>query len=162
MPAVKPRFREIQESDVDAIADLLTRGFVHRSRQYWIRGLRRQGARSLPPDVPRFGYLMESDRKPVGCLLLIYSTKTIDGTTTICCNNSSWYVDPEFRNYAALFASMAMADSSSIFRNWPPFANSICPSSFSSLITMATPPFGLRKPPSSDRPRWDVTTVPVS
>jgi hypothetical protein len=106
MPAVKPRFREIQESDVDAIADLLTRGFVHRSRQYWMRGLRRQGARSLPPDVPRFGYLMESDGKPVGCLLLIYSTKTIDGTTTICCNNSSWYVDPEFRNYAALFASM--------------------------------------------------------
>jgi hypothetical protein len=106
MPAVKPRFREIQESDVDAIADLLTRGFVHRSREYWMRGLRRQGARSLPPDVPRFGYLMESDGKPVGCLLLIYSTKTIDGTTTICCNNSSWYVDPEFRNYAALFASM--------------------------------------------------------
>src|SRR3984957_7440 len=106
MPAVKPRFREIQESDVDAIADLLTRGFVHRSRQYWRRGLRRQGARSLPPDVPRFGYLMGGDGKPVGCLLLIYSTKTIDGTTTICCNNSSWYVDPEFRNYAALFASM--------------------------------------------------------
>ena len=106
MPAVKPRFREIQESDLEAIADLLTRGFVHRSRQYWMRGLRRQGARSLPPDVPRFGYLMESDGEPVGCLLLIYSTKTIDGTTTICCNNSSWYVDPEFRNYAALFASM--------------------------------------------------------
>ena len=106
MPAVKPRFREIQESDLEAIADLLTRGFVHRSRQYWMRGLRRQGARSLPPDVPRFGYLMESDGKPVGCLLLIYSTKTIDGTTAICCNNSSWYVDPEFRNYAALFASM--------------------------------------------------------
>ena len=89
MPAVKPRFREIQESDLEAIADLLTRGFVHRSRQYWMRGLRRQGARSLPPDVPRFGYLMESNGKPVGCLLLIYSTKTIDGTTTICCNNSS-------------------------------------------------------------------------
>ena len=106
MPAVQPRFREIQESDVDAIADLLTRGFVSRSRQYWITGLKRQGARSLPPNAPRYGYLMEHDGKPVGCLLLIYSTKTIDGTTTICCNNSSWYVDPEFRNYAALFASM--------------------------------------------------------
>jgi hypothetical protein len=106
MPAVKPRFREIQESDLDAIADLLTRGFVHRSRQYWMLGLRRQGARSLPPDVPRFGYLMESDGKPVGCLLLIYSTRTIDGHAAICCNVSSWYVDPEFRNYAALFASM--------------------------------------------------------
>jgi hypothetical protein len=106
MPAVKPRFREIQESDLEAIADLLTRGFVHRSREYWMLGLRRQGARSLPPDAPRFGYLMESDGKPVGCLLLIYSTRTIDGQAITCCNVSSWYVDPEFRNYAALFASM--------------------------------------------------------
>jgi len=106
MPAVKPRFREIQESDVEAIADLLTRGFVHRSREYWLHGLRRQGLRSPPQDAPRYGYLMESDGKPVGCLLLIYSTKMIDGETTLCCNNSSWYVDPEFRNYAALFASM--------------------------------------------------------
>ena len=106
MPAVKPRFREIQESDLEAIADLLTRGFVHRSREYWMLGLRRQGARTLPPDAPRFGYLMESDGKPVGCLLLIYSTKTIDGQAITCCNVSSWYVDPEFRNYAALFASM--------------------------------------------------------
>lgn len=106
MPAAKPRFREIQESDVDAIADLLTRGFVHRSREYWLLGLRRQGARSLPEGAPRYGYLMESDGKPVGCLLLIYSAKVIDGEAAICCNVSSWYVDPEFRNYAALFASM--------------------------------------------------------
>jgi hypothetical protein len=105
MPA-KPRFREIEENDLDAIADLLTRGFVHRSRQYWMLGLRRQGARSLPLGAPRYGYLMESDGQPVGCLLLIYSTKMIDGQTTTCCNVSSWYVDPEFRNYAALFASM--------------------------------------------------------
>src|SRR6202020_1977307 len=106
MPAVKPRFREIQESDLEAIADLLTRGFVHRSREYWMLGLSRQGARSPPPDAPRYGYLMENDGKPPGCLLLIYSTKISDGRAAICCNNSSWYVDPEFRNYAALFASM--------------------------------------------------------
>jgi hypothetical protein len=106
MPAVQPRFREIQDSDVDAIADLLTRGFVHRSREYWMAGLRRQGARMLPADAPRYGYLMEQDGKPVGCLLLIYSTKMIDGEAAICCNNSSWYADPEFRNYASLFASM--------------------------------------------------------
>ena len=106
MPAATPRFREIQESDVDAIADLLTRGFVHRSRDYWTRGLSRQGARALPEGAPRYGYLMEHDGKPVGCLLLIYSTKTIDGEAVTCCNVSSWYVDPEFRNYAALLASM--------------------------------------------------------
>jgi hypothetical protein len=106
MAAAKPEFREIQESDVEAIAGLLTGGFVYRSREYWMLGLRRQGARSLPPDAPRYGYLLEHDGKPVGCLLLIYSTKTIDGVPTVCCNVSSWYVDPEFRNYAALFASM--------------------------------------------------------
>jgi len=107
MLAVKPRVREILESDLQAIADLLTRGFVHRSRDYWMRGLQRQGARSLPANAVRYGYLLESEGTPVGCLLLIYSGKTIDGETASFCNLSSWYVDPAFRNYAALFASMA-------------------------------------------------------
>ena len=106
MLAVKPGFREIQESDLDAIGDLLTRGFQHRSREYWMRGLRRQGARTVPPGTPRYGYLLENDGLPVGCLLMIYSNKISDGETATCCNVSSWYVDPEFRNYAALFASM--------------------------------------------------------
>jgi hypothetical protein len=106
MLAVNPRIREISESDIDAIADLLTRGFVHRSREYWMRGLRRQGARPLPPDTPRYGYLLENEGVPVGCLLMIYSRTTLDGEMTTCCNVSSWYVDPAFRNTAALFASM--------------------------------------------------------
>lgn len=106
MLAVKPRFREIQEGDLDAIGDLLTRGFAHRNREYWMRGLRRQGARSLPAVTPRYGYLLEHQGTPVGCLLLIYSSKIIDGEAAACCNVSSWYVDPAFRNYAALFASM--------------------------------------------------------
>jgi hypothetical protein len=120
MPAAKPRFREIQESDVDAIADLLTRGFVHRSRDYWMLGLRRQGARSLPADAPRYGYLMEHEGKLVGCLLLIYSTKVIDGKTTTCCNNSSWYVDPEFRSYGALFVSMTQKRKDTTYFNVTP------------------------------------------
>ncbi len=103
---VKPRIREIRESDLDAIGDLLTRGFVHRSREYWMVGLRRQGTRSLPPGAPRYGYLLEHRGVPVGCLLLIYSSRIIDAESATCCNVSSWYVDPAFRNYAALFASM--------------------------------------------------------
>jgi hypothetical protein len=106
MLAVKPRVREILESDLGAIGDLLTRGFVHRKREYWMRGLQRQGARSLPADTPRYGYLLEEQGTPVGCLLLIYTSKIIDGESAIFCNVSSWYVDPAFRNYAALFASM--------------------------------------------------------
>jgi len=106
MLAVKPHFREILQSDLDAIGDLLTRGFVHRSREYWMRGLHYQGARSLPPGAPRYGYLLEHQGVPVGCLLLIHSSRMIDGEAAACCNVSSWYVDPAFRNYAALFASM--------------------------------------------------------
>src|SRR5579863_6211085 len=93
MLAAKPRFREILESDLDAIGDLLTRGFQHRSREYWMRGLRHQGARALPPGVPRYGYLLENNSVPVGCLLMIYSSKIVDGVTATCCNVSSWYVD---------------------------------------------------------------------
>jgi hypothetical protein len=107
MLAVKPRIREILESDLDAIGDLLTRGFVHRTREYWLGGLQRQATRSLPPGVPRFGYLLENQGTPVGCLLMVYSSKIVDGEAAIFCNLSSWYVDPEFRNYAALFASMS-------------------------------------------------------
>ena len=120
MLAVKPHFREIQQSDLDAIGDLLTRGFVHRSREYWMRGLHRQGARTLPQDAPRYGYLLEHQDAPVGCLLLIYSSKIIDGEAAACCNVSSWYVDPAFRNYAALFASMTQKRKEIIYFNVTP------------------------------------------
>jgi len=106
MSAAKPRFREIQAGDLDAIGDLLTRGFQHRNRDYWMRGLHRQGARPLPSGEPRYGYLIENNGAAVGSLLTIYSSKMIDGQAATFCNVSSWYVDPGFRNYAALFASM--------------------------------------------------------
>jgi hypothetical protein len=122
MPAAKPRIREISENDVEAIADLLTRGFVHRPREYWMRGLRRQGTRPLPLGVPRYGYLLENEGVPVGCLLLIYSSKVIDGETATCCNVSSWYVDPAFRNYAALFASMTQKRKDVTYFNVTPAA----------------------------------------
>jgi hypothetical protein len=120
MLAVKPRFRGILESDLEAIGDLLTRGFVHRSRDYWMRGLHRQRTRSLPPGAPRYGYLLEHEGAPVGCLLLIYSSKIIDGEAATCCNVSSWYVDPEFRSYAALFASMTQKRKEVIYLNVTP------------------------------------------
>jgi hypothetical protein len=101
-----PRIREITEQDLDAVGDLLTRGFVHRPRAYWMRGLQRQATREVPPNAPRFGYLMEHDGRAVGCLLLICTRRTVDGVIADRCNVSSWYVDPAYRNFAALFASM--------------------------------------------------------
>ena len=107
MTFAKVRCREISENDIDAIGDLLTRGFARRKREYWMRGLRYQSTRPLPSGVPRYGYFLEHEGKPVGCLLLIYSKKLCDGETSIFCNVSSWYVDPSFRNYASLLTMMA-------------------------------------------------------
>jgi hypothetical protein len=101
------RSREISEADLDSVADLLTRGFVGRSRQYWMQGLRRQAARDVPNGYPRFGYMLDNGGTAVGVLLLIYTSSDDRGEATIRCNLSSWYVDPAFRNYAALLTKIA-------------------------------------------------------
>jgi len=107
MLAQKLRCREISETDLDAVADLLTRGFVGRSREYWMQGLRRQAVRKVPDGYPRFGYMLDNDGSPVGILLLLYAARHDGGEVAIQCNLSSWYVDPVFRGYAALLTKIA-------------------------------------------------------
>ena len=109
MTALKPliRCREIGEADIDRIADLLTRGFEGRSRDDWMRGLRRQAARDVPQGYPRFGYMLDNDGMPVGVLLLMYSLRESGGETTVFCNLSSWYVEPAYRNYAPMLTKIA-------------------------------------------------------
>ena len=118
----KVRCREITESDVDAIADLLTRGFVGRSRDYWIRGLRRQAFRPVPEGYPRFGYMLDNDGLSVGVLLLIYTARKDGEETAIQCNLSSWYVEPAFRNYAPLLAKIAQRHKDVTYLNISPAA----------------------------------------
>ena len=114
------RCREIFDTDIDAIADLLTRGFVHRSREYWMRGLRRQAAREVPQGYPRFGYMLDNGGTAVGVLLLLYTSRTHGQETTIHCNLSSWYVEPAFRNYAPLLTSVAQRNKEVTYLNISP------------------------------------------
>ena len=109
MNALQPkiRCREIRESDIDAVADLLTRGFVGRARDYWMQGLRRQAAREVPSGYSRFGYMLDHDGTPVGVLLLLYSFRDAGGEAAIHCNLSSWYVEPAYRNYAPMLTKIA-------------------------------------------------------
>jgi hypothetical protein len=116
----KVRCREIRESDVEAIADLLTRGFVGRSREYWIQGLRRQAFRAVPEGYPRFGYMLDDDGTPVGVLLLIYTALGNGEATAIQCNLSSWYVDPAYRNYAPLLTKVAQRHKDVTYLNISP------------------------------------------
>jgi hypothetical protein len=117
------RCREIAQPDLVAVAELLARGFSGRTRDYWLRGLERQGARLIPADCPRYGYLLEQDDVPVGVLLLLCTSRVEDGETTIRCNVSSWYVEPPFRNYATLLTSMAQKNRNVTYINISPAAN---------------------------------------
>jgi hypothetical protein len=114
------RCREITDADLDAVADLLTRGFVGRSRDYWISGLRRQAAREIPNGYPRFGYMLAHDGQPVGVLLLLYTARSGGGATAIQCNLSSWYVEPAFRNYAPLLTRIAQRHNEVTYLNISP------------------------------------------
>jgi hypothetical protein len=119
--AQKLRCREIAETDIDAVADLLTRGFAGRSREYWMQGLRRQAAREVPNGYPRFGYMLDQDGQPVGVLLLLYTSRgNGGGEPTIHCNLSSWYVDPAFRNYASLLTRIAQRHKEVTYLNISP------------------------------------------
>jgi hypothetical protein len=115
------RCREIADTDIDAVADLLTRGFAGRSREYWMHGLRRQAAREVPNGYPRFGYMLDQDGQPVGVLLLLYTSRgNGGGEPTIHCNLSSWYVDPAFRNYASLLTRIAQRHKEVTYLNISP------------------------------------------
>jgi hypothetical protein len=116
----KIRCREISGTDIDAVADLLTRGFVGRSREYWMQGLRRQAVREVPEGYPRFGYMLDNDGHAIGVLLLLYTSRTSGGKTAIQCNLSSWYVEPAFRNYAPLLTKIAQRHKEVTYLNISP------------------------------------------
>ena len=97
------RCRQIRQADLEAVADLLARGFPARPRKYWTSALARLAARSAPEGCPRFGYLLEADGVPAGVLLLIFT----ETGGAVRCNVSSWYVEPAHRGHAALLASLA-------------------------------------------------------
>jgi hypothetical protein len=116
----KIRCREITEADIDAVADLLTRGFVGRSREYWMQGLRRQAAREVPSGYPRFGYMLDNDGMAAGVLLLLYTSRSDGNEAAIQCNLSSWYVEPAFRNYAPLLTKIAQRNKEVTYLNISP------------------------------------------
>jgi hypothetical protein len=114
------RCREITEADIDAVADLLTRGFVTRSREYWMQGLRRQAAREVPKGYPRFGYMLDAGGEAVGVLLLLYASRISGNEAAVHCNLSSWFVDPKYRNYAALLTKIAQRHQEVTYLNISP------------------------------------------
>ena len=104
----KIRCRQIEAGDVAAVAELLQRGFPSRKRRFWQRALDELTRREPPPGLPKYGYLLETDGRLVGAILMICSAMRIGDSLAPRCNLSSWYVEPAFRAYAPLLVSHAL------------------------------------------------------
>jgi len=83
-------------------------------------GLRRQAVREVPDGYPRFGYMLDSDGRPAGVLLLLYTARANGGEVAIQCNLSSWYVDPAFRGYAPMLTKIAQRHKEVTYLNISP------------------------------------------
>ena len=106
--APKIHSRQINESDIGGVVDLLARGFPGRTRQFWLRAIGRLTEHSAPTGMPKYGYLLESGGAPVGVILLIFSMIRTATTFSARCNVSSWFVEPAFRSYASALVAQAL------------------------------------------------------
>jgi hypothetical protein len=110
------RCRQIVESDLDGLADLLTQGFPETNHGYWQAGFARWHTMPIIDGVPRFGYVLETSTGLVGALLLI-SSKRGD---QIVVNVSSWYVERRWRTHSSLLVAMATKLKHVIYLNASP------------------------------------------
>jgi len=102
------RCRQIEENDVEAVASLLANGFRTHDRQFWLQAFVQLRRHATPAGLPKYGYLLESDGRVVGAVLLICSLVRAGEVDAPRCNLSSWYVDPAFRAYAPMLVSRAL------------------------------------------------------
>jgi hypothetical protein len=114
------RCRQIGEADIAAVARLLTRGFPNRNRQFWTHALEQMTRRQHPADLPKYGYLLDTNGSIVGAILLICSAMREGEAVTPRCNLSSWYVEPAYRAYASLLVSQALRHKEVTYLNVSP------------------------------------------
>ncbi len=119
-PVTGLRCRQIDESDIDAAASLLARGFPAHNHQFWLRAFAQLTRHEPPPGLPKYGYLLESNGVVVGAILLICSTMRAGDAVATRCNLSSWYIEPPFRAYAPLLVSQALRHKNVTYLNVSP------------------------------------------
>jgi hypothetical protein len=66
--AASLRCRQIEEGDIEAVALLLAHGFRTHDLQFWLEAFAHLGRHATPPGLPKYGYLLESDGRPVGAV----------------------------------------------------------------------------------------------
>ncbi len=124
-PPPRVRSREILESDIDAVSNLLASGFSRSTKQNWLDIFATLARHRTPDGLPKYGYLLESNGAPVGAILAISSTVRTGGISTMRCNLSSWYVSPAFRSFAHPFISRILKNRNVTYLNVSPAPNTL-------------------------------------
>jgi hypothetical protein len=109
MSSPRIRCREIEASDLQAAIGLLKEGFPSQDPEYWSHAFARLTDHRGVPGLPKYGYLLEADDRPVGVLLVIFSQMTHGSQTYIRANIASWYVQPHYRSHAPILTARAHA-----------------------------------------------------
>jgi hypothetical protein len=124
-PAADIRARPMAPADHAGVAELLNKGFgLRRGPAFWRHVLDRLQRRLIPPDLPNYGYLLESGGRPVGVILVIVSMPRTDVRPgAVRCNLSSWYVEPAFRGYASFLSARALQCKTATYLNISPAPN---------------------------------------
>jgi hypothetical protein len=117
------RCRQIQDTDLDAVLNLLLKTGFGGTREYWIGALRRLTEHPTPAGFPKYGYVLEIQGVVAGMLLLISSSVPVDGQQRVRCNTSCWYVWPAFRSYGALLVAHALKHKAATYFNISPMAH---------------------------------------
>jgi hypothetical protein len=99
------RCREMIKSDIDSVIFLLNKGFAQGDPNFWSRAIQRLDDHQIPPNVSKYGYVLENNGSLVGLLLLIHSSIE----NSIRCYASGFYVEPEFRPYGPILSAVATA-----------------------------------------------------
>jgi hypothetical protein len=114
------RCREIERSDIDGVATLLSSGFPRLRRDFWLTALDCMTRHSTPPGYPKYGYVLECGDGLTGVILLIFSTVFSGGAPKIRCSVAAWYTDERFKSYAAMLASRALRHRNVTYSNITP------------------------------------------
>jgi len=99
--------REITESDIRPLSELLGKGLGYSS-EYFLQVFDRLTHHNTPEGFPKYGYAMTSGDLIVGAVLLIFTRIKTDAGSSVRCHVTSWYVQPAYRSYGTLFFSKAL------------------------------------------------------
>ena len=114
------RCRPIAPDDRDNVVNRLALGFPMRDRAYWERAVAQLDRYVAAQGFPHYGYLLQVGEEIVGALLMIFKRSSVDGSSVLSCNLSSWCVDEAYRSYAPLLVNAATRDKAVTYVNISP------------------------------------------